>query len=137
MAALGELLDDLGAEGRPVLRGAAGDEALVRDDLLVDTGAAGELLSAPDPEAAVRIILGAAVDPVGFEQTYIYAAAPGGERIALTHSIGIGEGLSTFLGDVSCDQPLCGIVARTGKPFVLARIQEGDEPRHALAKGRG
>ena len=38
--ALGEFLDDLRAEGRHVLRAPAGDEALVRDDLLVDSGTA-------------------------------------------------------------------------------------------------
>ena len=36
VAALGELLDDLGAEGRQVVGLAAGHEALVDDDLLVD-----------------------------------------------------------------------------------------------------
>ena len=36
VAALGELLDDLGAEGRQVVGVAAGHEALVDDDLLVD-----------------------------------------------------------------------------------------------------
>jgi hypothetical protein len=34
--ALGELLDDLGAEGRQVIRLSTGDEARVDDDLLVD-----------------------------------------------------------------------------------------------------
>jgi PAS domain S-box-containing protein len=97
----------------------------------------GELLSAPDPEATVRPILEAGLDALGFEQTYIYANAPDGERMSLTHSIGIGDELRAFLGDVSCEQPLCGIVAQTGEPFVLPRIQESDEPRHALARQAG
>jgi len=43
MAAFGELLDDLGAERRQVVRVPGGDEALVDDDLLVDDLAAGIL----------------------------------------------------------------------------------------------
>src|SRR5215203_577627 len=38
--ALGELLNDLGAKGRQIVRVTAGDEALVRDDLLVHPGTA-------------------------------------------------------------------------------------------------
>src|SRR3954470_14149666 len=38
--ALGELLDDLGAEGRQVIGVARGDETVVDDDLLVDPVAA-------------------------------------------------------------------------------------------------
>ena len=41
MHPLRELLDELGAEGRQIVRFAAGDEAVVDDDLLVDPLAAG------------------------------------------------------------------------------------------------
>jgi hypothetical protein len=41
VASLGELLDDLGAEGRQVIRLARRDETLVDDDLPVDPAAAG------------------------------------------------------------------------------------------------
>jgi len=41
VATLGELLGDLGAEGIEVVRLAAGDEALVDDDLLIDPFPAG------------------------------------------------------------------------------------------------
>ncbi|POR42198.1 hypothetical protein CRT23_15095 [Methylobacterium sp. V23] len=38
---------------------------------------------------------------------------------------------------MSCDLPLCGIVARTRRPFVLGHIQASAEPRHTMARGAG
>jgi len=99
--------------------------------------AAAELLSAADPDAAIPPILEAGAGFLGFEQTYIYAAAPDGERLALTHSIGLGPDLQRFLGDVSCDLPLCGIVARTRKPFAMGHIQSSAETRHDTARVAG
>jgi len=46
--ALGELLDDLGAEGRQVVGRAARDKPLVGDDLLVDDVSAGVADVGPD-----------------------------------------------------------------------------------------
>ncbi len=99
--------------------------------------AAAELLSAADPDAALVPILEAGTEALGFDQTYIYVSAAEGERLALTQSVGLGPEFRAVLGDVSCDLPLCGIVARTRRPFVLPHIQASDEPRHAMARGAG
>ncbi|WP_412759766.1 GAF domain-containing protein [Methylorubrum subtropicum] len=99
--------------------------------------AAAELLSAADPDAALVPILEAGTEALGFDQTYIYVTEASGERLALTQSIGLGPEFRAVLRDVSCDLPLCGIVARTRKPFVLPDIQSSDEPRHAMAQEAG
>ncbi|WP_280951987.1 ATP-binding protein [Methylobacterium sp. V23] len=51
--------------------------------------------------------------------------------------MGLGPEFRAILSDVSCDLPLCGIVARTRRPFVLGHIQASAEPRHTMARGAG
>jgi hypothetical protein len=78
VAALGELLDDLGVEGRQVGRLAAGDQAAVGVDLLVDPGPAGVLDVGPDARPRRQ---GAALDHVGLDQGP-GAVADRGHRLA-------------------------------------------------------
>lgn len=139
--ALGELMPLTGESGDQlgylkILRDRT-DQRRRRMRLGLLARAAEELLAAPDPDAAVIPILEAGTEALGFEQVYIYDAIADGERLALTQSIGATPDARELLRDVSCDQPLCGIVAQTRRPFVLSDIQASKDPRHAMARDLG
>ncbi|WCS23795.1 GAF domain-containing protein [Methylobacterium sp. NMS14P] len=106
-----------------------------RLDLLSRVSAA--LLTADDPARAVEPILAAGAASLGFDQGYLYDIAPDRRHLRLTHAIGASEEIQAALRHVGFDSPLCGIVAETRRPFVLAAVQATREPRYALARQVG
>ncbi|WP_156453988.1 MULTISPECIES: GAF domain-containing protein [Methylobacterium] len=114
------------------------DAALRREGhLAILAEASAALLTASDPSRVIEPILETSTHSLGFEQCFIYDLAPGGRSVRLTGSIGVDEAMRAALADIDLDKPLCGIVVQTGQPLVLAHVQDGPEPRYAMARESG
>lgn len=98
--------------------------------------ASAALLSADDPAATLRPILEGGADTIGFERCFLFDVDADG-RMRLRQSVGVPEETQMALRDVSPAVPICGIIAETGAPLVLAELQNSDEPRYQTARSTG
>ncbi|MCJ2066002.1 PAS domain-containing protein [Methylobacterium sp. J-088] len=95
------------------------------------------LLTASDPASVLAPILKAEASYLGFDQSFTYDLSDDGSHLALTHSVGADRATHEALRRVSCDIPLCGLVATNGQPLILSDLQAGTDPRHAIARDAG
>lgn len=121
------------------------DEILARQDaelrrerrLAVLAEASASLITASDPGAVLEPILARSAERLGFEQCFIYDVAPDGLHLQLRQSIGASDAVREMLHHVDYDGPLCGIVAQTRHPLILADVMASSDARYALAGQNG
>ncbi|WP_312487347.1 GAF domain-containing protein [Sphingomonas sp.] len=121
------------------------DDVLARQDaelrrerrMAVLAEASASLIGATDPGSELKPILEAGAASLGFEQCYIYDVARDGRHLELRHSIGTTAAVRELLANVDIEKPLCGIVAQTGEPLILADVLTSTNPRYVLARQNG
>ena len=104
--------------------------------LAVLAEASASLITASDPGEALEPILAQSAAEVGFEQCFIYDVTLDGLHLQLRQSIGASESVRKVLRHVGYDGPLCGIVAETRRPLLLADVLASSDDRSALARLR-
>ena len=95
------------------------------------------LLSSADPDAVIDSILKAGAEALGIDQSYSYVLFDNGQRLKLTHGIGVSDEVHQALQSAPLDQPLCGIVALTREPLILEDLQANTDPRYAMGRDGG
>lgn len=106
-----------------------------RIDVLAKASAA--LLTATDPAAVLDPILAASADALGFDRSYTYDVWRDGRHLRLTHSFNATAEVQAYLRRMPYGAPLCGLVAESRQPLVLADLQRSTEPGYQTARSIG
>lgn len=106
-----------------------------RLDVLARASAA--LLAADDPAAVLEPILTDGAKALGFDRAYLYDIAPDRRHLRLTHAVNVGPEARASLQRMPFGAPLCGIVAATEQPLIIAGLQRGREPDREAPRRMG
>jgi PAS domain S-box-containing protein len=99
--------------------------------------AAGVLLTAGDPDAMLRGLLGKIGPHLGVDAYFNYVVNDGGDALRLSSCEGVSIETARQIARVEFGQNICGTVALRRSPIVAARIQQSDDPKAQLVKGLG
>ncbi|KQP71981.1 GAF domain-containing protein [Methylobacterium sp. Leaf112] len=106
-----------------------------RLDLLSRASAA--LLAAADPTAELLPILEEGAETLGFDQSYTWTLVPNRAELHLAQALGVAPEARAALNRAPFDEPLCGIVAGTGRPLILSGLQADGTARYRSAREAG
>ena len=112
-------------------------ERLRTQRLRLLASASEDLLGADTPDDVLNAVLDASAGLIDFDQAYSYSVTPDGAHLRLTHSSGVSLEAQAKLQYTSFEQPLCGIIAHTRRPLVLAGIMASTEPRYEPGRAAG